>query len=173
MAKNPRLLTSLLSIFMRAIHGYYRKSVSATLGPDSGHPRIQTGSVTVVQRFGSALNLNVHFHALFLDGGYVSQADGSLRWVDAHPKQTEEIQKILKTIQARMIRHLQKRGLVAKAESENGGSDTPDETDLVSQIQGASVLYKTATGENQGKKVRKVGSPVSYTHLTLPTSDLV
>ena len=30
----------------------------------------ETGAVTLVQRFGSALNLNVHFHMLFLDGVY-------------------------------------------------------------------------------------------------------
>jgi len=30
--------------------------------------RLQTGSVTVVQRFGSSLNLNVHFHAIVMDG---------------------------------------------------------------------------------------------------------
>jgi hypothetical protein len=29
-----------------------------------------TGAVTLVQRFGSALNLNVHFHMVFLDGAY-------------------------------------------------------------------------------------------------------
>jgi hypothetical protein len=28
---------------------------------------VQTGAVTLIQRFGSALNLNVHFHKLFLD----------------------------------------------------------------------------------------------------------
>jgi hypothetical protein len=27
-----------------------------------------TGAVTQVQRFGSALNLNIHWHMLFLDG---------------------------------------------------------------------------------------------------------
>ena len=31
----------------------------------------RTGAVTLIQRFGSALNLNVHFHMLFLDGVYV------------------------------------------------------------------------------------------------------
>jgi len=28
------------------------------------------GAVTFIQRFGGALNLNVHFHTLFLDGVY-------------------------------------------------------------------------------------------------------
>ena len=38
----------------------------------------RTGAVTLIQRFGSALNLNVHFHMLFLDGVYVERPDGSL-----------------------------------------------------------------------------------------------
>jgi len=34
--------------------------------------------VTFIQRFGSALNLNVHFHMLFLDGVYVTRChDGN------------------------------------------------------------------------------------------------
>jgi len=42
-----------------------------------------TGAVTLIQRFGSALNLNLHFHMLFLDGGYVEHPDGAVRfrWV--------------------------------------------------------------------------------------------
>lgn len=40
--------------------------------------------MTLIQRFGSALNLNLHFHMLFLDGVYVERPDGSLtlRWVN-------------------------------------------------------------------------------------------
>jgi hypothetical protein len=32
-----------------------------------------TGAVTLVQRFGSALNLNCRSHTLFLDGAYVER----------------------------------------------------------------------------------------------------
>ena len=35
-----------------------------------GVHRGQCGAVTFVQRFGDALNLNVHFHSLVLDGIY-------------------------------------------------------------------------------------------------------
>jgi hypothetical protein len=31
-----------------------------------------TGAVTLIQRFGSALDLNIHFHLLVLDGAYLS-----------------------------------------------------------------------------------------------------
>ncbi|VAX14567.1 hypothetical protein MNBD_GAMMA24-1589, partial [hydrothermal vent metagenome] len=33
----------------------------------------RTGAVTLIQRFGSALNLNIHYHMLFLDGVYVAR----------------------------------------------------------------------------------------------------
>jgi len=35
---------------------------------------LQTGGITLIQHFGSALNLNVHFHMLLLDG-VTPQAD--------------------------------------------------------------------------------------------------
>jgi hypothetical protein len=34
-----------------------------------------TGAVTLIQRFGSAPNLNVHFHMIFLDGVYLPAGD--------------------------------------------------------------------------------------------------
>jgi len=36
----------------------------------------QAGAVTLIQRFGSALNLNVHFQMVFLDGVYIERPDG-------------------------------------------------------------------------------------------------
>lgn len=35
--------------------------------------KAQIGAVTLLQRFGSARNLKVHFHMLFLDGVYVER----------------------------------------------------------------------------------------------------
>jgi len=36
----------------------------------------KTGAVTLIQRFGSALNLNIHFHMLFLEGAISENAWG-------------------------------------------------------------------------------------------------
>jgi hypothetical protein len=46
---------------------------------------VRTGAATLIQRFGCALNLNVHFHMFFLDGVYIERPAGSLRfrWVKA------------------------------------------------------------------------------------------
>jgi aconitase B len=46
----------------------------------STHMSAQTGVVTLIQRFGSALNLNVHFHMLFLDGVYIATSWGKSRF---------------------------------------------------------------------------------------------
>ena len=35
-----------------------------------------SGAATLIQRFGSALNLNIHFHMIFLDGLYL-RVDGA------------------------------------------------------------------------------------------------
>jgi len=53
--------------------------------PASGGSCVQFGAVTLIQRFGSALNLNIHLHRLFLDGVYVGEAASSARfsWVKA------------------------------------------------------------------------------------------
>lgn len=76
-ASRPEVMGRVLGIVYRCIAphlirkaGFFRKTA-------------QAGAVTLIQRFGSALNLNVHFHMLFLDGVYVERPDSSLhfRWV--------------------------------------------------------------------------------------------
>jgi hypothetical protein len=47
--------------------------------------RLQTGSLTVVQRFGSSLNLNVHFHVIGMDGVYEAAPDGRLLFPSRSP----------------------------------------------------------------------------------------
>lgn len=41
------------------------------------HKTGYTSAVTLIQRFGSALNLNIHFHMLFLDGVYIGGTNGA------------------------------------------------------------------------------------------------
>jgi len=49
----------------RVIEGWYRNK-----GRELGIADGRTGSITAVQRFGSDLALNLHFHMLFVDGVY-------------------------------------------------------------------------------------------------------
>jgi hypothetical protein len=45
----------------------------------------KTGVVTLIQRFGSTLNLNIHFHMLYLDGVYAEDNYGKTRLDEKHP----------------------------------------------------------------------------------------
>jgi len=48
-----------------------------------------TGAVTLIQRFGSALNLNIHFHMLFLDGAYLADTSPPVFRCVAPPSERE------------------------------------------------------------------------------------
>jgi hypothetical protein len=58
------LAATVRNLFVATVRQAYRDGRCAELGTTA------TGSVTVTQRFGSALNLNPHFHSLLLDGVY-------------------------------------------------------------------------------------------------------
>ena len=76
------------------------------------HPTGRTRSITVVQRFGSALNLNLHFHILCLDGVYVRQGEG-LRFLRDHPVTTEEVAGLVVELATRAERWLSRQGRVS------------------------------------------------------------
>ena len=63
LATNPSFLRKALAIFHRTINHHYQKKAKTE---DLKNPKV--GAITVVQRFGGALNLNVHFHTIYTDG---------------------------------------------------------------------------------------------------------
>jgi len=64
-----------------------------------------------VQRFGDALNLNVHFHALVLDGVYDARGAGRPEFHALGPPSDEELAGIAARIARRIARELTRRGL--------------------------------------------------------------
>jgi hypothetical protein len=67
MAYDSRLVGDIHRIFVQAIFGTLRRRT----GIGCKSRRAKCGAVTFTQRFGDALNLNLHFHMLALDGVYV------------------------------------------------------------------------------------------------------
>ena len=65
LATDPDALTLVLGVVYRTISRHLIHKAGLTRAGGA------TGAVTLVQRFGSALNLNVHFHMLFVDGVYL------------------------------------------------------------------------------------------------------
>ncbi len=63
-AAPPELLTPVLRIIHRVIARFLLKQAGVKC------TAADTGTVTLIQRFGSAANLNIHLHFLVLDGVY-------------------------------------------------------------------------------------------------------
>lgn len=157
MAKSSELMGAVLSILIRAISRYY--NFQAKTG---GASKSQAGSITLIQRYGGAINLNIHFHVLFIEGAYEDQ-DGKAVFHRARAPTDEEVKAILEIVQKHVIRLLKKRGLLK--EKEEGVVHATDlfdgesEYEVLQELcQSASVKSLIATGERAGQRVRKLGS---------------
>lgn len=84
------------------------------------------GAVTVLQRFDSALRLNVHAHTLSLDGVYVRQADmhgETLSFLRLPAPTEDEVREVAERTARRVISILKKRGrsIEGLSNGEEGG----------------------------------------------------
>jgi len=149
LAHDRELTAEVLRVFVRAIFAWLRRRsrpAQPATGPAPG------GAVTFVQRFGGALNLNVHFHTLVLDGAYKSsEADGALRFHATPPPTGEELERILNRVIRVIARLIERRGL----------GDEPDrlfeDDPLLAQLLTAAVQGKVATGPRAGQHVLRFG----------------
>jgi hypothetical protein len=145
------LCRAVIGVLVRAVLGWYRRRARRG-GWADGH----SGSVTVIQRFGSGLQLNVHSHVLFLDGVFTEAADGTLRFHPALPPTDIEVARLVAAIRTRVLRLLRRRGVFAEADD-----DAPDpraETSLaLAGITSAAVQGRSALGPRAGVRVLQLG----------------
>ena len=165
MSVNAELMGQVNTIITRAIGAYYKKAVRHFLLEGE---ELQTAAVSVIQRFGGALNLNIHFHQLWVDGAYAGTPSEEGAFVQVHllkskEPSAEDIHATLSSVQKRIVRLLMKRGLLNQDGSRGEGSPGEDEgsrdaDEGIRELLGASVQSRIATGEHQGQRVRGVGS---------------
>jgi len=117
------------------------------------HKTACTGAVTQVQRFGSALNLNIHFHMLFLDGVYTDHADGHLCFHRVAAPTGEELSRLEHTVAQRIGRHLERQGLLQRDVENDYLTEDAFEADALTPLHSASITYRIALGPQQGRKV--------------------
>jgi hypothetical protein len=112
-----------------------------------------TGAVTLIQRFGSALNLNIHFHILFLDGVYVYRDNRPPQFQRVKAPDKSELEDLVQLISQRVGRCLERQGLLEQdSESAWLDLDPAEDTDAMPQILGSSITYRIAVGPQQGRK---------------------
>ena len=80
-----------------------------------------SGAVTLIQRFGSAANLNIPLHCLVLDGGvcvYRHRTDGSPVFVEVPAPTDEALQTVLLKIITRLMKLLTRKGVLVEEQGQ-------------------------------------------------------
>jgi hypothetical protein len=144
-ASDSASLSESLGIVYRAIAAFQIKKAGLT------QKQAQCGAITLIQRFGSALNFNIHFHMLVPDGVYLTDIDPPyLRRVPAPT--AAELQALLQTISERIGRRLERKGVLVRDEESSHlalESDGQGE-DVLPDLQGHSIRYSIALGPHKG-----------------------
>lgn len=85
------------------------------------------GAVTFIQRFGDALNLNVHFHTLLLDGVYERYGEPGMHFRALPPPHDDEVRRVVERVAGRVARLMERRGFGTDAD--------PSDADLLAVAQ--------------------------------------
>ncbi|NND56925.1 MAG: IS91 family transposase [Xanthomonadales bacterium] len=143
-ANDPQALSAVLAVVQRAISTFIIQHSGHTVASGA-----RTGAVTLIQRFGSSLNLNVHLHMLFLDGAYTFSGSRATFHRARRPV-GEELSKLIDTLSRRIVRALEHRGLLI-ADPEHPYLDLKPNSSL-DHLQAASIAYRIAIGPHAGRK---------------------
>ena len=109
----------------------------------------RSGAVTLIQRFGSALNLNIHLHTRFIDGAYTFEEE-RLRFHGGSAPTRPELRRLLCIIATRVTRALERQGMLLRNDEPPSLDLEPD--DGFEPLLAAAVHYCIATGAHTGRK---------------------
>jgi hypothetical protein len=118
------------------------------------------GGIVVIQRFGGALNLNLHFHALILDGVFAPVDSGALGFHALEDVTTLDVEEVLATIEPLVARRLRRRGLAGDDDATNGWAE---EAPVFADLAAASIEGKAALGPGRGARPARFGALPTWT----------
>ena len=95
--------------------------------------------VTAVQRAGGALNTNLHFHTLVLDGVFTDDPEGGLAFHPAPGPSDAQVATALATIRQRVQRLLVRHGLEPADDATGPADRLADESPVLAEIIGAPI----------------------------------
>jgi hypothetical protein len=93
------------------------------------------------RRFNSTLNLNLHFHALVLDGAFVSPSERlAPNFQPAAPLIDADVAELVEQLARRITRHLERQGRLPRAHSPADADEpTEHEAPLFDELRAASI----------------------------------
>ena len=115
----------------------------------------KTGAITFIQWFGGNLNLNIHFHTLFLDGVCFKNKKLNKKFITfkkIKPPSTNEVREINLKIKKRFIRALRKKELIEDYDEGKTQFIFPKFNPILEKVYASSIQRKIAWGKRKGKK---------------------
>ncbi len=151
-AYDAKLTSEVLRAFARALFAELRRRIRREHGVHAE----QCGAVTFLQRFGSAMNLNLHFHTLALDGAFVYEAHSGrrLEFIELAAPAGDDVARVLAGTARRLRRLLEAR--LQDADDDTLARDEP----LLAWLAQASLRTRIATGPEAGQRWRRLGDRV-------------
>ncbi len=132
LARDPRRMRQVQALLLRAVFAFYRRRARA-LGID----RPQFGAVVFPQRFGSSINVQVHWHCLFADGVFISEPEGAPSFRFVGEPSDADVEQVAEVLAVRVGRLASRLGWEAD-------EDEPD--DLLGRATAASLQAPLALG---------------------------
>ena len=158
MAADDDLLKKVNGIFCDEIRNYLRKKARKR-GIRGG----ETGIVSYLQRAGGALNLNLHYHLLVLDGLYTTTDDNEPIFNRIPGIHNDELARVVRGVSRRVIKYLRKMGRLSEDGEEVFIGDASDEGhEALLHLKRASISSRIALGPRAGLRVRRIGSSFGY-----------
>jgi hypothetical protein len=148
LAYDHRLCRTVLQVFVRALRSAYRRQARR-----QGLAGGETGTVTSIQRFGGAVNAHLHFHTIVLDGVFVREPEGTLRFHPGAPATDEDVRRVV----ARVRRRLERLGLAGTASDEDA-DPLAEESAALAGLSRAAILGRAALGPRAGRRPERIGA---------------
>ncbi len=153
LARRPDLMRGVLAEALDVVFRWYRNRASSGA---SAPGDARTGAITFTQRFGSALNLNVHFHVLVPDGAWLRTPGGSPggpcpAFHAVQPPTTEDVEALVEKVADACERFLARQG-----HGQDDCPDEPDPDDAQTLLQQASLAGIAALGRRAGRRARRL-----------------
>jgi hypothetical protein len=145
MAHEPTLTGAVLRVFLAAVSWWMRKRARQ----QGLHGILETGAVAVIQRFDSALALNVHFHSLLIDGVYTRDGGGPVQFHPVAAPSDQDVAAVAARVYRRVARLI---------DDEADGDPAAARDPLLATLTAASLRRLVATGPRRGRPIRRLGA---------------
>ena len=172
MAASQDLTAQVHTIICTTIGQYY---VNQAVTRGRARQQVQPGSVTCIQRFGSALNVNVHSHIVFLEGVYLDRTAQDLkpRFIKGEPPSDADIADVFCFAEADVVQTISRRVIcklchLGDLEASSYDAVATGSDPLLSaapelaRTLATSVTQRIVFGERAGQPVRRIGSGFGY-----------